>query len=73
MKAILEFDLNEEEYEYRRMITGNAAHTTLEELDEYLRREIKYSDTHSEDVFEAFEAIREKLWQLRQDNGVISD
>ena len=44
MKAILEFNLPEEEYEYKDASQGARWHNLLCDLDEHLRQSIKHND-----------------------------
>lgn len=66
MKAILEFNLPEEDEEFNTAMHGIDYKIILEELDNYLRHELKYN----EDAMVAtrhgvFQEIRDKLWELR--------
>lgn len=55
MKATLEFNLPEDQAEFRYASDGAKAHIVLEHIDEYLRRAIK------DGVTTTLEAVREEL------------
>ena len=48
MKAILEFDLPEEQYEFDSAVNGCQWHNLVSDLDEKLRQDIKHR--HGEDL-----------------------
>ena len=64
MKAILEFNLPEEEYEHKRAVLAMEAFSVLHDIDQHLRSIVK----HGEGAYESPEAlakhIREQIWEL---------
>lgn len=69
MKATLEYDLSEEEEEFKLALTAGQLSSVLFNLSNYLRTNIKYSQ-HPDKVLEAYEDIRAHLFQLAGDAGV---
>lgn len=71
MKAILEFNLPEEREEFE--LASNAAQYSivLDDLDEFLRRKLKYeSETYSEEQLGIYEEVRKHLWDLRNEREI---
>ncbi len=65
MNATLNFNLPEDDREFRMATTGKSMHTVLRELDEWLRSKTKYApDSTSQDKMDAYELSRERLYQL---------
>jgi len=65
MNATLNFNLPEDDREFRMATTGKSMHTVLRELDEWLRSKTKYApDSMSQDKMDAYELSRERLYQL---------
>jgi len=65
MNATLNFNLPEDDREFRMATTGKSMLTVLRELDEWLRSKTKYApDSMSQDKMDAYELSRERLYQL---------
>ena len=65
MEATLNFNLPEDDREFRMATTGKLMHTVLRELDEWLRSITIYApDSMSQDKMDAYELSRERLYQL---------
>ena len=65
MKAILEFNLNEERDKFDMAVNGYKYSLVAHYLDQHLRGLIKYpSDNQSEDTYKALQETRDKLHQL---------
>jgi hypothetical protein len=66
MKAILKFDLNEQDdvLAHKRCVKSLDMAIALWEVDQYLRSESKYKDNEI-----AYE-IREKLYEIMSDHGL---
>ena len=65
MHATLNFNLPEDDRQFRMATTGHSMHTVLRELDEWLRSKTKYApDSTSRDTMDAYELSRERLYQL---------
>jgi len=71
MKAILKFDLPDDQDEYVMATQASAMHSVLWDMDQWLRSQTKYApDDISEDTFKAFELCREKLREIVYENGI---
>lgn len=71
MKAVLEFNLPEEQEEFDYATKGALYSIVLFELDQYLRTKTKYeSDSLTEGQYEVYESIRNKLRELAEERGV---
>jgi len=70
MKAMLRFDLLEEEVQFRRAMNGSAAHAVLYEVDNYLRGQIKYAGL-AEDVENELQKVRDFLRSTCDNLGVV--
>ena len=66
MKAILEFNLPEDNQEFILHTKASKMYCTLWELDQWLRGEIKYKDKELDE-------IRDKLRELMNDNSIDFD
>ena len=74
MKAILEFNLPEDDQEYN--LANNAMNfwNVLWELDQELRANTKYApDDMTDDDYDAYQKIRDKLHELMSENNVSLD
>lgn len=69
MKATLEFNLPEEEDEYKCAMNGRAYRAVLIEMDEMLRRRLKYEDL-PEAISETIQLIRDNLYEYLEANDV---
>lgn len=68
MKAILEFNLPEENEQHRVAVQGYDWMMLCREVDEGLRRKIKYGG-YSEEVVKQLEEIKDLLWEgIRERN-----
>ena len=74
MKATLEFNLPDDEQEYN--LANNAINfwNVLWELDQELRSNTKYApDDMTDDDYDAYQKIRDKLHELMTENNVSLD
>ena len=69
-KVILEFDPFEDKYEMESALNGTKWRHLVWDLDQYLRSELKYNDKLNGEAYEAVEKIREKLHELKNDEGL---
>jgi hypothetical protein len=69
MKAILEFNLPEEQTEHRAAVQALDWKYVVTEMDEYFRSQIKYQDLSGE-VTKALQAARDNLHELCNDNNI---
>jgi len=68
MKAILEFDLPEDQDDFQSAINGNNYKSAIWDFDQLLRSEMKYKEL-SDDTYQAYKWCREELRKiLEQDN-----
>jgi hypothetical protein len=68
MKAVLEFDLPEDNKDFEAAINGHKYKSAHWDFDQLLRSEIKYKDL-SEDTYKAYKFCREELRKiLAEDN-----
>ena len=68
MKAILEFDLPEENRDFDAAINGHNYRSVIWEYDQLLRSEMKYKEL-SDETYKALKWCREELRKiLEQDN-----
>jgi hypothetical protein len=69
--AILKYDLSDEgdRSDFRLAQNAGGFHSTLWDLDQFLRGRLKYEEL-PEEVDTALRAVRDKLWELMADNEV---
>lgn len=74
MKAILEFDLNEERAEFELVVNANKWYCVAWDIDQELRRRTKYaSDEDDDEVVEALYKFRETVGEIMSKYNVIFD
>jgi hypothetical protein len=74
MKAILEFNLPEDNQEFELATKGLKFWSVLWELDQSLRAKTKYApDSLPQDKYDAYEEIRNELRELMSDNNISFD
>ena len=74
MKAILEFNLHEDNQEFELATKGLKFWSVLWELDQSLRAKTKYApDNLPQDKYDAYQEIRDELRELMSDNNVNFD
>lgn len=64
MKGTLSFTLPEEQQDFETAQNGWKYLAALDEMDEWLRGEIKYKDLKPE-VRDAYQTCRDRLWEIR--------
>jgi hypothetical protein len=68
MKALLEFDLPEDNYDFQAAINGNNYKSAIYNFDQLLRSEMKYKEL-SDETYQAYKWCREELRKiLAEDN-----
>lgn len=73
-KAILEFNLPEDQEQFMLAAKGRDMMMVLYELDQHLRSETKYApDTMSQEVYDALVGVRKTLNELMDSNNVSFD
>ena len=68
-KAILEFNLPEEQDEFELAQNGVKYSIVLEDLSMWLRNEMKYKD-HPEAHYNILDEVRRKLHEIMEENGI---
>lgn len=69
MKAILEFDLPEDNIEFNMAVKASDIHAALWDFKQKLRSHIKYEE-HPKEVYEMLDKVREELNQSLMDYNV---
>jgi len=64
MKAILEFDLPEEQPEFDNAVNGGKWSIVAWELDQHLRSQLKHNDKLTEKQYDTLQEVRDKLWEI---------
>jgi hypothetical protein len=73
-KAILEFNLPEDDEQFMLAVKGKDMMMVLYELDQDLRSNTKYApDTMSQEVYDALVKVRETLRELMSNNNISFD
>lgn len=74
MKAILEFNLPDDQIEFDLANNGRNFWSVLWELDQDLRAKTKYApDDLPQDKYDAYQEIRDRLYELLSENNVSFD
>ena len=75
MKAILEFNLPEDNDDFKLATKASDWWHVCWEMDKWLRQQYKYmsDDEYSKDTYDAYYEARQKLFELMNDNGVSLD
>ena len=71
-KVTIEFDSIEDKEEMDVCINGGKWYTLAWQLDQYLRGRLKYENL-SEDAYKALDEARDKLHELRSEDGLTFD
>jgi len=73
-KAILEFDLNEEQYEFEQAANAGKYRSVLWDLDQFLRNKTKYAlDDVTKEQIEAYYELRDELHKLMEEHSITLD
>ena len=70
MKAILEFNLPEDQPEFNNAIKGKDWKHVCWKMDQYLRKHIKYDEDLKEDELKMLEYVREEFNRIMIENNV---
>ena len=75
MKAILEFNLPEDQQEFNLATKGSNWWNVCWDMDQWLRAQYKYmpDEKYSKEKYDAYYEAREKLFELISENGVSLD
>jgi hypothetical protein len=69
MEAILKFNLPEDREDFDLAITAHRYSSTLWEIDQWLRGELKHGDL-PEETYTALDRVRKKLWEIASENNI---
>lgn len=69
-QGVLKFKLPEEQEEFEHAQRGLTYLVILEDLDNHFRNQLKYNPNLSDDTARAFEEVRAKIAELRNDRDV---
>jgi hypothetical protein len=69
MKAILKYNLPEDQIEFNNAINGNKIKMLLEDLDNYLRNKLKYEQLTG-DQNDAYQDVRSFLHNLLDEENI---
>jgi hypothetical protein len=73
-KAILEFNLPEDQYDFEQAVNASKYRTILWDLDQFLRNKTKYaSDETTEEQLTAYYELRDELHKLMEEHNVTLD
>ena len=72
MKAILEYNLPEDQDDFELATKGSKWYGVVWDIDQWLRAQYKYmpDEEYSEDRYNAYVETRDKLREIMNDNGV---
>ena len=70
MKAILEFNLPEDQPEFNTAIKGGDWKHVCWQMDQYLRQRVKYDEGITKEQLEAYEDMRGEFWRMMKENNV---
>lgn len=70
MKAILEFNLPEDNQEFKLATKGSDWKHVCWEMDQLLRKHLKYDDDLSEDEVKMLQYVRDEFWKFMNENNV---
>ena len=73
MKAILEFNLPDEQSDFDNAVDGYKWSLAAWELDQHLRSQLKYNDELTEEQYDTCQEIRDKLWDILGDKNLSFD
>ena len=71
-RVTIEFDSIEDKHEMEMCLNGMKWYLLAWELDQYLRNRLKHENL-SEDAYKALDEARDKLHELRSENGLSFD
>jgi hypothetical protein len=70
MKAILEFNLPEDQIDFDLAVKGTKYYSALWEMDQWLRSQIKYNDKLTDEQHAVYQVCRDELRECMDENGV---
>jgi hypothetical protein len=69
MKAVLEFDLPEENADFKSAINGHNYKNAIWDFDQMLRSEMKHKEL-SDDTYKAYEYCRKELRRILEEDNL---
>ena len=73
MKAILEFNLPDDQHEFDLAIQGSKMYLALWDLSQELRSMWKYQAYNTEEEYAIVETIRDKFYEILQEHNINLD
>jgi hypothetical protein len=70
MKAVLEFNLPQDQPEFNNAIKGGDWKHVCWQMDQYLRKELKYNDDRSLEELNLLQKVRDELYGFMSENNV---
>jgi hypothetical protein len=70
MEAILKFNLPEDKVDFDLALQGSDWKHVCWEMDQYLRKRVKYDEGLTEEQLEVYEDLRGEFWKFMKDNNV---
>lgn len=73
MKAILKFDLPDERYEFERAVEAQRWQFFAHNLNEYIRKEMKWNEALTEGEYKVLDKLHKKLFELLEEERLSLD
>lgn len=73
MKAVLEFDLRTEKFQFMRAVNGLSWSQIVYDVDETFRRELKHNEDLTDEQRACYEKVREVIREEMLDHNVNFD
>ena len=70
MEAILKFTLPEDQPEFNTAIKGSDWKHVCWQMDQYLRKRVKYDESLSEEQREVYEDMKGEFWRMMKESNV---
>jgi len=69
-KAILEFNLPEENSEFKEATNACSFKAAIQDFDNFLRSKLKYDDSLTDAQYKIYDEVRTKLYEELNDNDL---
>ena len=73
MKAIIKFNLPDDQQEYDRANAASRLCSVLWEYDQWLRSEIKYNESEDSEIIDGYQKARDKLYEVMSSEDINLD
>ena len=70
MKAILEFNLPEDKVDFDLALQGSDWKHVCWEMDQLLRKHLKYNEDLSEDEVKMLQYVRDEFWRMMNESNL---